>query len=112
MITSDTSSLRDRGLAYALTSSPSMITAFAGSPLSNQFHETNWRWAYGTICIILPIAALPLIVTWEMAKRKADKNGQLQYKERTTRTWGGAIWHYTMEFDGQARSQIHFGHLD
>jgi hypothetical protein len=78
-----------------------MITAFSGSPLSNQFHETNWRWAYGTICIILPIAAAPLIVTWELAKRKAGKNGQLQYKERTTRTWGETIWYYLMEFDGQ-----------
>ncbi|CAP86723.1 hypothetical protein N7489_003369 [Penicillium chrysogenum] len=99
VITSDTSSLRDRGLAYAFTSSPSMITAFAGSPLSNQFHETNWRWAYGTICIILPIAALPLILTWEMAKRKADKNGQLQFKERTARSWIGSIWYYAVEFD-------------
>ncbi|CRL21636.1 Sucrose/H+ symporter, plant [Penicillium camemberti] len=99
VITSDTSSLRDRGLAYALTSSPSMITAFAGSPLSNQFHETNWRWAYGTICIILPVAAAPLIVTWELAKRKANKNGEIQYKERTTRTLGETIHFYVMEFD-------------
>ncbi|KAJ5205299.1 Major facilitator superfamily domain general substrate transporter [Penicillium cf. griseofulvum] len=99
VITSDTSSLRDRGLAFALTSSPSMITAFAGSPLSNQFHETNWRWAYGTICIILPIAALPLIVTWEMAKRKADKAGQLHYKQKTQRSWKESIRYYVMEFD-------------
>ncbi|CAG8006923.1 unnamed protein product [Penicillium nalgiovense] len=99
VITSDTSSLRDRGLAYAFTSSPTIITAFAGSPLSNQFHETNWRWAYGTICIILPIAALPLILTWEMAKRKADKNGRLQFKEKTARSWMGSIWYYVIEFD-------------
>ncbi|KAJ5972973.1 uncharacterized protein N7479_002891 [Penicillium vulpinum] len=99
VITSDTSSLRDRGLAFALTSSPSMITAFSGAPLSNQFHETNWRWAYGTICIILPIAALPLVVTWEMAKRKADRQGQLQYKQRTARSWGESIWYYVKEFD-------------
>lgn len=30
IITTDTSSLRDRGLAYAFTSSPYLITAFAG----------------------------------------------------------------------------------
>ncbi|KAJ5505023.1 Major facilitator superfamily domain general substrate transporter [Penicillium fimorum] len=99
VITSDTSSLRDRGLAFALTSSPSMITAFSGSPLSNQFHETNWRWAYGTICIILPIAALPLIVTWELAKRKANRQGQLQYKQRIARSWRESIWYYVIEFD-------------
>lgn len=101
MITSDTSSLRNRGLAYAFTSSPYIITAFAGSPLSNQFHETNWRWAYGTICIILPIVALPLVVVWELAKRKADKEGRLQYKARSTRTWAQSLWFYIIEFDGE-----------
>ncbi|CAG7938583.1 unnamed protein product [Penicillium olsonii] len=99
VLTSDTSSLRNRGIAFAFTSSPSMITAFAGSPLSNQFHETNWRWAYGTICIILPIIALPLIVTWELAKRKADREGRIQYKEKNTRTWWESFRFYFIEFD-------------
>lgn len=100
VMTSDTSSLRNRGIAFAFTSSPNVITAFAGAPLSNQFHETNWRWAYGTICIILPIVALPLIVTWELAKRKADQEGRLQYKPRSTRTWWQSAWFYIVEFDG------------
>ncbi|KAL4873347.1 hypothetical protein BDV12DRAFT_100707 [Aspergillus spectabilis] len=99
VLTSDTSSLRNRGIAYGFTSSPYIITAFAGAPLSNQFHETNWRWAYGTICIILPIVALPLIVTWELAKQKADREGRLQYKPRSTRTWWQSIWFYIIEFD-------------
>ncbi|KAJ5122757.1 hypothetical protein N7476_006223 [Penicillium atrosanguineum] len=99
VITSDTSSLRNRGIAFAFTSSPNVITAFAGAPLSNQFHETNWRWAYGTICIILPVVALPLIVTWELAKRKADREGRLQYKPRSTRTWLESVRFYIVEFD-------------
>ncbi|RAH76503.1 siderophore iron transporter [Aspergillus japonicus CBS 114.51] len=99
VLTSDTSSLRNRGIAFGFTSSPYIITAFAGAPLSNQFHETNWRWAYGTVCILLPVVALPLILTWEMAKRKADKEGRLQYKPRSTRTWWQSIWFYIVEFD-------------
>ncbi|KAJ5775280.1 uncharacterized protein N7511_000291 [Penicillium nucicola] len=99
VMTSDTSSLRDRGIAFAFTSSPGMITAFSGSPLSNQFHETNWRWAYGTICIVLPIVASPLIVVWQLAKRKAAKEGTLQYKPRSTRTWFDSIRFYIIEFD-------------
>ncbi|KAJ5310395.1 uncharacterized protein N7443_002856 [Penicillium atrosanguineum] len=93
VITSDTSSLRNRGIAFAFTSSPNVITAFAGAPL------TNWRWAYGTICIILPVVALPLIVTWELAKRKADREGRLQYKPRSTRTWLESVRFYIVEFD-------------
>ncbi|PYI31847.1 MFS general substrate transporter [Aspergillus indologenus CBS 114.80] len=99
VLTSDTSSLRNRGIAFGFTSSPYIITAFAGAPLSNQFHATNWRWAYGTVCILLPVVALPLILTWEMAKRKADKEGRLQYKPRSTRTWWQSIWFYIVEFD-------------
>ncbi|CAG7939949.1 unnamed protein product [Penicillium salamii] len=99
VLTSDTSSLRNRGIAFGFTSSPSVITAFAGSPLSNQFHKTNWRWAYGTICIILPIIALPLMVTWELAKRKADKEGRLQYKAKNTRTAWESFKFYFVEFD-------------
>ncbi|OJI82085.1 hypothetical protein ASPTUDRAFT_31904 [Aspergillus tubingensis CBS 134.48] len=105
VMTSDTSSLRNRGIAYAFTSSPYIITAFAGSPLSNQFHETNWRWAYGTICIILPIVAMPLVITWELAKRKADKEGRLEYKPRSTRTWWQSTWFYIIEFDSKPSSQ-------
>jgi MFS family permease len=101
VMTSDTSSLRDRGIAFAFTSSPGMITAFSGSPLSNQFHETNWRWAYGTICIVLPVVASPLIVVWQLAKRKAAKEGRLHYKPRTTRTWLDSIRFYVIEFDSR-----------
>ncbi|KAJ5379202.1 siderophore iron transporter mirB [Penicillium cosmopolitanum] len=99
VMTSDTSTLRNRGIAYGFTSSPYIITAFSGPSLSNQFHESNWRWAYGTVCIILPIAAMPLIVTWQLAKRKSDKEGRLQYKPRSTRTWYESVWFYVVEFD-------------
>ncbi|KAE8402199.1 major facilitator superfamily domain-containing protein [Aspergillus pseudonomiae] len=68
VITSDTSSLRNRGIAYGFTSSPYIITAFAGSP-----HE--------------------------LAKRKAGKDGRLQYKPRSTRTWWQSVWFYIIEFD-------------
>lgn len=99
VMTSDTSTLRNRGIAYGFTSSPYIITAFSGPAMSNQFHESNWRWAYGSICIILPVAALPLIVTWESAKRKANKEGRLQYKPHSTRTWYESVWFYVVEFD-------------
>ncbi|KAJ5098919.1 siderophore iron transporter mirB [Penicillium argentinense] len=99
VMTSDTSTLRNRGIAYGFTSSPYIITAFSGPSMSNQFHESNWRWAYGTICIILPIAALPLIITWGLAKKQADREGKLQYKPRSTRTWWQSIWFYIVEFD-------------
>lgn len=100
VLTSDTSSLRNRGLAFAFTSSPFIITAFAGSPLSEQFHESNWRWAYGTIAILLPLVASPLVITWEVAKRKALKNHVLE-KVPQNRSWKESFVYYAVEFDGK-----------
>ncbi|KAL4819948.1 siderophore iron transporter mirB [Aspergillus spinulosporus] len=99
VLTADTSSMRNRGIAYGFTSSPYIITAFAGSPLSNQFHKTNWRWAYGTICIILPLVALPLIVTWELAKRKAAREHRLEVNPRSGRSLLQSVRYYIIEFD-------------
>ena len=41
VITIDTSTLRDRGLAYAFTSSPYIITAYAGPAAAAHFVQTN-----------------------------------------------------------------------
>lgn len=100
VMTSDTSSLRNRGLAFAFTSSPYIITAFGGSPLSERFHESNWRWAYGLVCFLLPLVTVPLLVTWQLAKRKAMKNQVLE-KIPNNRTLAENIRYYLIEFDGK-----------
>ncbi|KAK7753172.1 hypothetical protein SLS62_004905 [Diatrype stigma] len=98
VLTSDTSSLQHRGLAFAFTSSPYIITAFAGSPLSEQFHESDWRWAYGTVTILLAVVTTPLIITWLLAKKKAEENKVLE-KITPERTWVEGIKYYLIEFD-------------
>lgn len=109
VITSDTSSLRNRGLAFAFTASPNIITAFAGSPLSQQFHESNWRWAYGTVSILLPVVATPLLVTWWLAKQKALKNHVIE-DTTPTRTWMESFKYYFVEFDGRHQLIYHHQH--
>lgn len=56
-IASDVTSLKNRGLAFAFTSSPALISAFAGSKAAAEFLENvnNWRWGYGICTIILPV---------------------------------------------------------
>lgn len=98
VITADTSSMRDRGLAFAFTSSPYIITAFAGPKAAEGFYATNWRWAYGCWAIVLPVVALPLWFTLFKNQRKAKKDGLL-VKAPTGRTPLQSIWHYTIEFD-------------
>ncbi|KAL2837123.1 major facilitator superfamily domain-containing protein [Aspergillus pseudoustus] len=98
IITADTSTLRNRGLAYAFTSSPYLITAFAGPKIAERFHETNWRWAYGIWCILLPVVAIPLLTTLYLGIRKGKKQGLLQ-KEDSGRTWMESIIYHAVEFD-------------
>ena len=101
VITADTSSLRDRGLAFAFTSSPYIITALAGPAAAEGFYEKiSWRWAFGCFAIILPFVALPLFATLVINQSKAKKKGLL-IKVPSGRTLSQSLWHYAVEFDGR-----------
>ncbi|KAL3474950.1 major facilitator superfamily domain-containing protein [Aspergillus californicus] len=99
VITADTSSLRDRGLAYAFTSSPYIITAFAGSAASERFYAYNWRWAFGSFAIILPIVALPMFGLLQYNRYKAKQKGLLPKTEHSGRTFVQSVVYYIIEFD-------------
>jgi hypothetical protein len=105
IITTDTSSLRDRGLAYAFTSSPYIITAFAGPKSAEGFYDTNWRWGYGSFAIILPFVAAPLFSVLQYNKIKATRQGLL-VKKKSGRTWREAIWFYIIEFDREFATEV------
>ncbi len=100
VITADASKLKNRGLAYAFTSSPYMITAFAGAKASEDFYyNISWRWGFGCFAIILPFVAAPLYLNLKYHLRKAEKQGLLK-RAKSGRTLTQNIWHYTQEFDG------------
>lgn len=99
VITADTSSLRDRGLAYAFTSSPYIITAFAGPAASEQLYKINWRWAYGCFAIILPVIASMMFGLLRYNRHKAKKSGLWPKKEHRNRNIMRSITFYIIEFD-------------
>ncbi|KAJ5747565.1 uncharacterized protein N7511_009261 [Penicillium nucicola] len=99
VITADISTLKNRGLAFAFTSSPYIITAFAGPKAAESFYEKiSWRWGFGSFAIIFPIVAAPLFFILKFNLRKAKVNGVL-HNEPSGRTILQSIWHYTKEFD-------------
>lgn len=106
VITADTSSLRDRGLAYAFTSSPYIITAYAGPAAAEKFYAKNWRWAYGAFAIILPVLATPMVGILNYAKRQAEKQGLLPKKVASGRTFFESVKHYVIEFDSTLQPLI------
>ncbi len=102
VITADVSKLKNRGLAYAFTSSPYIITAFAGPKASDDFYyNVSWRWGFGTFAIILPFVAAPLFIILKLNLRKAVNRGLL-IREKSGRRWLQSTWHYTREFDGKS----------
>lgn len=105
VVTADTSSLRDRALAYGFTSSPYIITAFAGPAAAQGFYDNiSWRWAFGVFAIILPCVALPFFVLLASNERKARAKGLLAEKKSSGRTWYQSIKHYAIELDGERRA--------
>ncbi|CAI7566394.1 unnamed protein product [Penicillium glandicola] len=99
VITADISKLKNRGLAYAFTSSPYIITAFAGPKAAEGFYEKiSWRWAFGAFSIIFPVVASPLYFILKSNLKKAQSNGLL-VRESSGRTLLQNIWFYTKEFD-------------
>lgn len=106
VITADASKLKNRGLAYAFTSSPYMITAFAGSKASEGFYQDiSWRWGFGCFAIILPVVAAPLFFVLKTNLRKAKRQGVLG-REKSGRTLWQSICHYVVEFDGMFCSRL------
>jgi len=103
VITADISKLRNRGLAYAFTSSPYIITAFAGPRAAEDFvlsENISWRWGFGIFSIILPIVAAPLYFTLRKYV-KAAKQKAILVDEKNGRSLVQNIWHYAVQFDGE-----------
>lgn len=106
VITADASMLKSRGLAFAFTSSPYIITAFAGPKAADDALGSNgigMRWPFGIFAIIFPIVAAPLYGVLKYNIHKAQKAGYAA-KEKSDRTILQSIWHYIVEFDGRPHS--------
>ncbi|CDM33241.1 hypothetical protein DTO013E5_5592 [Penicillium roqueforti] len=99
VVTADASQLKNRGLAYAFTSSPYIITAFAGAKVADEFYyQVSWRWGLGCWAIIFPIVAAPLYFILKTTLRKAEREGH-RIKEKSGRTFLQGVWYWTMQFD-------------
>jgi MFS family permease len=103
----DTTSLRNRGLAFAFTSSPYMVTAFAGPKAAQAFQLNvgSWRWAFGTFAIITPFVAIPLCTILKVNLNKAKKVGLMPNESVSSgKTVSQTLKHIAVEFDSKSCS--------
>ena len=102
VLAADATSLRNRGLAFAFTSSPYMITAFAGSKAAEAFLlNVNWQWGFGCFAIIVPVVTLPLFIMLKYNLLKAEKQGRFVVEKSARLSWRG-VWEGIKDFDGKS----------
>ncbi|KAJ3495521.1 hypothetical protein NLG97_g3339 [Lecanicillium saksenae] len=103
----DMSSLKNRGLALAFSTSPFIITTWLNGRIAAAFYKVHpdgtnsgpgFRWAFGAFSIITPAVTLPLFVLFVFNLRKAIKLGVIT-KAQSTRTPLQSFVHYCREFD-------------
>ncbi|KAL6852204.1 MFS general substrate transporter [Trichoderma novae-zelandiae] len=95
----DTTSLRNRGLIFAYSSSPYIITTWISGPISNAFlNGPGFRWGFGTFAIITPVITLPLFFLFMHYNRKAKQLGVIPRRE-SKGSWTDSLHHYAREFD-------------
>ncbi|KAK1242473.1 hypothetical protein MKX08_005285 [Trichoderma sp. CBMAI-0020] len=95
----DTTSLRNRGLIFAYSTSPYIITTWLSGPISQAFLDgPGFRWGFGSFAIITPAITSPLFFLFMYYNKKAKKLGVIRPRERIGNFYESAI-HYGREFD-------------
>lgn len=98
----DTSSLRNRALAFSLSSTPYIVTTFAGPAVAQYFQDYwNWRLAYFIFAITTPLVSFPIIYLLFHTKHIAIRKGILKPNELKRREpWLQQTKTFAVQFDG------------
>ncbi|KAJ4857436.1 major facilitator superfamily domain-containing protein [Trichoderma breve] len=95
----DTTSLRNRGLIFAYSSSPYIITTWLSGPISSAFLKgPGFRWGFGSFAIITPVITLPLFFLFMHYNKKAKQLGIIRPRE-SKGTFIQSLVYYGREFD-------------
>ncbi|KAF7960957.1 hypothetical protein EAE96_000628 [Botrytis aclada] len=95
----DTSSLKNRALVFAFSTTPYIATTWIGPPAAASFLKTSgWPWGFGVFAIITPVISIPILSLLWLNQGKAKKAGLIK-KVDSGRTWTESIKYYFWEFD-------------
>ncbi|KAJ2973087.1 hypothetical protein NUW58_g9029 [Xylaria curta] len=100
IIVADTSSLKNRSLALAFSSTPYLVTTFIGPIIASSFTENGrWRWAFAASSMILISLSLPLFYILTLNMRKAKRLGLLQTSTKPEPWTRARLHRYLVDFD-------------
>ena len=97
----DTSSLENRAIAFAFSTTPYIGTTFAGPHIAQRFYEeSSWQWGHGVWAIIMPFACIPFLFVLFKNQNKAKKIGAIDNTfTPVNRTFGESVAFWFWEFD-------------
>ncbi|RYC61245.1 hypothetical protein CHU98_g4968 [Xylaria longipes] len=100
VIVADTSSLKNRSLAVAFSSTPYLVTTFIGPVIASSFTDTGrWRWAFGASSIFLVLLSIPLFCILILNMRKAKMLGLLPKSTKPEPWTTRKIYRYLVDYD-------------
>lgn len=96
----DMSSLKNRMVVFAINGTPRLVGNYAGPNIAGLFYRNlNFRWAFGAFSIILVACSAPAIgLMWSML-RKARKEGAIEKRQASGRSWTQSIKYHVIEMD-------------
>lgn len=105
IVLADSTTLKNRMIIFGLNNTPTIGSSFLGPLIAEAFYEnTNFRWAYGSLAIVLVGVCFPPLVVMLWEQRKAYRNGTLERKPKSGRNILQSFKHYAIEFDGTFHS--------
>ncbi|TRX91812.1 hypothetical protein FHL15_007365 [Xylaria flabelliformis] len=100
VIVADTSSLKNRSLAVAFSSTPYLVTTFIGPVIASSFTENGrWRWAFAVSSICLVLLSIPLFCILILNMRKAKMLGLLSKSTKPEPWTKRKIRRYLVDYD-------------
>lgn len=101
IIIADTSSLKDRVLAFAFNSSPTLITTFIGPLIATAFlNGSGWRWAFAFSAILFLVLSIPILSILAINMRKAKARGLLAKRPKSGPWTISKLRQSLIDFDG------------
>ncbi|KAI0396935.1 MFS general substrate transporter [Xylariaceae sp. FL0594] len=110
IIVADTSSLKNRSLAFAFSSFPCFISTLVGPCIASQFTDDGrWRWAFGASSVLLLVLYFPLFWILTLTTRKARRAGLLPRPSAHDLWTKQSIKKYLVEYDALGISLLSAG---
>ncbi|KAF9775107.1 hypothetical protein IL306_006803 [Fusarium sp. DS 682] len=99
VVVADTTTLRNRLIIMGINYTPTISSTFAGPKIAELFLlNVNFRWAFGSFCIILLAFCIPVMVIFIMNEIKAKKLGVAPEKVHNRTVWE-SFKYYFVQFD-------------